>query len=154
MAARLVAGGLRKAAGFFLDVANYRSDAELIRYGRAVSACIPRCGSRPRTHFVIDTSRNGRGPWTPPAHAYADPQDWCNPPGRGLGARPTTRTRDKLLDAKLWIKVPGESDGACIRGTAGPVDPAWGVADPPAGAWFPRQAAQLVARAVPPLSGG
>jgi endoglucanase len=40
--------------------------------------------------------------------------------------------------------VPGESDGSCTRGTAGPVDPAWGVVDPPAGTWFPRQAAQLL----------
>jgi endoglucanase len=143
MAARLVAAGVTKADGFFLNVSNFRSDAELIRYGRAVSACLPRCGSRPRTHFVIDTSRNGRGPWTP-ARTYRDPQDWCNPPGRGLGARPTTHTHTKLLDAKLWIKMPGESDGSCTRGTAGPVDPAWGVVDPPAGAWFPREAAQLV----------
>jgi endoglucanase len=144
MAARLRAAGVTHAAGFFLNGANYRSDAELLRYGRAVSACLRRCGSRPRTHFVIDTSRNGRGPWTPPRGAYPDPQDWCNPPGRGLGARPTARTHTRLLDAKLWIKVPGESDGACTRGTAGPADPAWGVVDPPAGAWFPLQAAQLL----------
>jgi endoglucanase len=144
MAARLRAAGVAHATGFFLNVANYRSDAELLRYGRAVSACLRRCGSRPRTHFVIDTSRNGRGPWTPPRGAYPDPQDWCNPPGRGLGARPTARTHTRLLDAKLWIKVPGESDGACTRGTAGPADPAWGVVDPPAGAWFPLQAAQLL----------
>ena len=37
-------------------------------------------GVVPTTHFVIDTSRNGQGPWSPPA--YPDPQDWCNPPGR------------------------------------------------------------------------
>src|SRR4051794_21684691 len=30
--------------------------------------------TRPTTHFVIDTSRNGRGPWQ-------GDQDWCNPPG-------------------------------------------------------------------------
>ena len=35
------------------------------------------------THFVIDTSRNGLGPWRPTA-SYPDAQDWCNPPGRGL----------------------------------------------------------------------
>jgi endoglucanase len=141
MAARLAAAGVARAAGFFLNVSNYRSDTELVRYGRAVSADL---GGRARTHFVIDTSRNGRGPWTPPAGTYPDPQDWCNPPGRGLGARPATRTHTTLLDAKLWIKVPGESDGSCTRGTAGPVDPAWGIVDPPAGAWFPRQAAQLL----------
>ena len=36
-----------------------------------------------------------------------DPQDWCNPPGRGLGARPTTRTGNQLVDAFLWVKRPG-----------------------------------------------
>jgi len=54
---------------------------------------------------VIDTSRNGLGP-------TADNQ-WCNPAGRALGARPTTATGDPLVDAYLWIKSPGESDGAC-----------------------------------------
>jgi len=102
-------------------------------------------------HFVIDTSRNGRGPWTPPAGKYSDPEVWCNPPGRGLGERPTTNTGNDLVDAKLWIKVPGESDGRCYRGTAGPTDPERGVIAPPAGAWFKQQAAELIALANPPL---
>lgn len=103
-------------------------------------------------HFVIDTSRNGQGPWTPPAGRYPDPQDWCNPPGRGLGARPTSRTNHPLVDALLWIKVPGESDGQCSRGLGnGVVDPEWGRVDPPAGQWFPEQALQLVQLANPPL---
>jgi endoglucanase len=102
-------------------------------------------------HFVIDTSRNGRGPWTPPAAKYADPQAWCNPPGRGLGERPSTQTMHALLDAKLWIKVPGESDGECFRGAQGPLDPVRGMAAPPAGKWFKEQAAELIELAHPPL---
>jgi len=102
-------------------------------------------------HFVIDTSRNGRGPWTPPAGKYSDPEVWCNPPGRGLGERPTTSTGNELVDAKLWIKVPGESDGRCYRGTAGPTDPERGVIAPAAGAWFKEQAAELIALASPQL---
>ena len=109
----------------------------------------------PATHFVIDTSRNGLGPWQPPAGTYPDPQDWCNPPDRGLGPRPTVDTRIALLDAYLWIKTPGESDGECTRGL-GPagttVDPEWGRVDPGAGAWFPEQALDLATRAVPPLN--
>jgi endoglucanase len=101
-------------------------------------------------HFVVDTSRNGQGPWTPPA--YPDPQDWCNPPGRGVGVRPTADTGNALIDAYLWVKVPGESDGECTRGL-GPggstVDPEWGRIDPPAGAWFPEQALELAELAVP-----
>jgi endoglucanase len=103
-------------------------------------------------HFVIDTSRNGQGPWTPPVGAYSDPQPWCNPPGRGIGDRPTTKTGNALLDAKLWIKVPGESDGQCTRGTAGAIDPERGVIDPPAGGWFKQQADELVMFAQPALS--
>jgi endoglucanase len=102
-------------------------------------------------HFVIDTSRNGKGPWSPDA-AYPDAQVWCNPPGRGLGDRPTTLTGNELVDAKLWIKVPGESDGSCTRGASGPDDPARGMIDPPAGAWFKEQAAELVALAQPALA--
>ncbi|WP_218123908.1 glycoside hydrolase family 6 protein [Quadrisphaera sp. DSM 44207] len=101
-------------------------------------------------HFVIDTSRNGRGPWTP-TQTYPDPQVWCNPPDRGLGLRPTTDTGHPLLDAHLWVKVPGESDGQCYRGTSGPQDPARGAVDPAAGQWFPEQARELIELADPPV---
>jgi endoglucanase len=104
-------------------------------------------------HFVVDTSRNGQGPWTAPAGVtWPDPQTWCNPPDRGLGLRPTTRTGDPLADAFLWVKTPGQSDGQCDRGTGTGVDPArGGIADPAAGAWFPQQAVELVTLANPPL---
>src|SRR3954471_9330232 len=193
IAARLLANGIDEADGFFLNVSNYRANADLVRYGTMVSKCIsyisdqngspndcanqywppadadawyashvpataPCTGSPAPApaalpHFVIDTSRNGQGPWTPPANTYSDPQDWCNPPGRGLGDRPTTKdTGSPLIDAKLWVKVPGESDGSCSRGLpAGSTDPEWGLQDPPAGAWFTQQAAQLIALAHPPL---
>jgi endoglucanase len=109
-------------------------------------------GVEPTARYVIDTSRNGQGPWAPPA--YPDPQDWCNPPGRGLGLPPTLDTGEPLLDAYLWVKTPGESDGECTRGL-GPagetVDPEWGLIDPGAGDWFPEQALQLAANADPPL---
>jgi len=112
-------------------------------------------GTTGTTHFVVDTSRNGLGPWqfpsTYPNDAVA--QDWCNPPGRGLGARPAAAplADNPLVDAYLWIKIPGESDGQCTRGTAGPTDPEWGVADPAAGQWFPQQALQLAQLADSPL---
>ena len=110
-------------------------------------------GEEALSGFVIDTSRNGQGPWTP-ATSYPDPQVWCNPPGRGVGLRPTADTGNPLLDAYLWIKIPGESDGECTRGL-GPagqtVDPEWGVIDPPAGRWFRQMALQLAQNANPPL---
>jgi endoglucanase len=102
-------------------------------------------------HAVIDTSRNGRGSWKPPAGAYRDAEVWCNPPGRGLGRRPSLESANPYVDAFLWIKVPGESDGECLRGTAGPADPERGIEAPPAGQWFPAQARELVELAEPPL---
>jgi endoglucanase len=119
-----------------------------LRYANMLGA------TQPTTRFVIDTSRNGQGPWQPPAGVYPDPQDWCNPPDRGLGVRPSANTGIPLLDAYLWVKIPGESDGACTRGL-GPagttVDPEWGLIDPAAGAWFPEMALDLVHNANPPL---
>jgi endoglucanase len=59
-----------------------------------------------------------------------------------------------LVDAYLWIKLPGESDGECTRGL-GPagetVDPEWGLIDPAAGQWFPDMALELAYNANPPL---
>jgi endoglucanase len=101
--------------------------------------------------FVIDTSRNGQGPWTPAA-SYADNQDWCNPPARGLGFAPSTNTGRLLNAAFLWVKIPGESDGQCSRGSGGTTDPArGGITDPAAGLWFPDMALELVHNANPPL---
>jgi endoglucanase len=113
---------------------------------------VPYPGDAGLKHFVIDTSRNGQGRWIPPAdHPAGDPQDWCNPPDRGLGYTPTADTGLALLDAYLWIKIPGESDGQCYRWTSGPLDPVRNMEDPPAGQWFPEMALELVHNANPPL---
>ena len=108
------------------------------------------------THFVIDTSRNGQGPWDWAGAGYTSAgvaQDWCNPPDRGLGIPPTTDTGNPLVDAYLWIKVPGESDGACTRdGSAGDQDPERDMVDPAAGAWFAEQARELIELANPDLA--
>ncbi|WP_239070885.1 glycoside hydrolase family 6 protein [Cellulomonas chitinilytica] len=115
------------------------------------NAANPPSGPDVLAGFVIDTSRNGQGPWVPPAdHPAGDPQDWCNPPDRGLGLRPTTSTGVPMLDAYLWVKIPGESDGQCTRwDPAGGIDPVRGYADPAAGAWFPQMALELVHHANP-----
>jgi cellulose 1,4-beta-cellobiosidase len=54
--------------------------------------------------FVIDTGRDGR------PNVRSSPGNWCNIKGAGLGERPQAAPAP-LLDAYLWIKVPGESDG-------------------------------------------
>ncbi|MFF8290363.1 glycoside hydrolase family 6 protein [Streptomyces sp. NPDC016309] len=112
--------GVEKADGFAVNVANFQTTEASKVYGKKVSAKV---GGKP---FVIDTSRNGNGPYT-----KGDPaENWCNPPGRALGETPTTETGDPLVDAYLWIKRPGESDGDCKGG-------------PKAGDWFPEYALEL-----------
>jgi endoglucanase len=76
-------------------------------------------------HFVVDTSRNGRGtldvavfaraPFNQPPEVIQKLKvgDWCNAPSAGAGPRPTARTGEPLADAFLWIKTPGHSDGSC-----------------------------------------
>ncbi|HEX6497984.1 MAG TPA: glycoside hydrolase family 6 protein [Micromonosporaceae bacterium] len=170
MASRLLRAGIDRATGFFLNVANFRRTDELVDYGTRLSKCLyyreysgaTGCSDADlagvdvdplfMTHFVVDTSRNGQGPWQPPQDAYPDPQSWCNPPGRGLGARPTTQTGHPLVDAYLWIKRPGVSDGPCSRGTDGPGDPENnGTVDPDPQTFWPEYADGLIDRADPPL---
>ena len=55
--------------------------------------------------FVVDQGRSGqqnlRQQWG----------DWCNIKGAGFGTRPTTNTGSSLIDAIVWVKPGGESDG-------------------------------------------
>jgi endoglucanase len=90
-------------AGFAVNVSNFASTASDVAYGTAISQA---AGGR---HFVIDTSRNG---------GNAASGQWCNPPGAGIGTDPTTNTANPLVDADLWIKDVGESDGTCNGGPA------------------------------------
>lgn len=104
LAARLNQVGVDQARGFSLNTANFYTTEEQIGFGEAVS------GLTNGSHYVIDTSRNGAGP------VEGDPLNWCNPGGRALGAAPTTDTAGAHADAYLWVKRPGESDGACDPG--------------------------------------
>ncbi|WP_110943685.1 glycoside hydrolase family 6 protein [Streptomyces niger] len=85
-------------------------------------------GFDPGIGMLIDTSRNGWGgtarPTAPGAKtsvdAYVDggrydrrihPGNWCNQAGAGLGERPQAAPAAGI-DAYVWMKPPGESDGA------------------------------------------
>lgn len=120
IANRLRRSGIEMADGFSLNVSNYYTTKRTRRFGEDVSAKVS------GKHFVIDTSRNGQGP--------ADDYEWCNPSGRGLGHVPTTTLAHPLIDALLWVKAPGESDGECNGG-------------PAAGEWWPEYALGLARRA-------
>ncbi|MEW1827510.1 glycoside hydrolase family 6 protein [Streptomyces sp. NPDC088196] len=121
----LKASGVARADGVALNVSNYQTNKASSTYGDQLSQDLA------GKHYVIDTSRNGNGPYT---GTGADA--WCNPPGRALGTPPTTRTDNSLLDAYLWIKRPGESDGTCRGG-------------PAAGQWWPSNALELARNARP-----
>lgn len=104
-------------------------------------------------HMVVDTSRNGRG------GRRRTCATWCNARYARAGVAPSAfAEEDWLVDAYLWIKPPGESDG-CTRilpdGRACPsFDTVCASAEsigsrdgepraPVAGAWFAYQAVQI-----------
>lgn len=121
MARRLRAAGVANARGFSLNVSSFYRTSTEEHYGNRIVARLHHYG-----HFIIDTSRNGRGP--APGHP------WCNPSERGLGTPLTTDTGNQRTDALLWLKPPGESDGTCNGG-------------PPAGVFWTSYALGLSRRA-------
>ncbi len=117
MSNRLKLAGVEKARGFALNVSNYVSTEDNITYGNLISNIL---GGK---KFVIDSSRSG--------NSVAPTREWCNPSGRALGESPTLTNGSRgNLDAILWIKFPGESDGSCNGG-------------PSAGQWWTNYAVDL-----------
>jgi len=132
MALNLRRVGLARIRGFALNISNYQSTPNEIAYGTTISKRLR--GKR----FIIDTSRNGLG--APPVVGRPRPANtWCNLPGRALGAAPLSKPASPLVDAYLWVKYPGESDGTCNGG-------------PPAGHWWAEYALGLASRAAHSLS--
>lgn len=155
------AGGVDRIRGFATNVSNYTSLAgEANRqlepsnpcpnehaFVQKLSESLAAVGIKEKA-FLIDTSRNGkdgiRKKWG----------NWCNVKGAGLGERPRVNPMP-LLDAYLWVKPPGESDGTadskaarfdenCISVDAAPNAPE-------AGEWFQDYFVDLVKNANPPL---
>jgi cellulose 1,4-beta-cellobiosidase len=137
--------------------------------------------------MLIDTSRNGWGGPSRPAgpgskssvDSYVDSSkvdrrihagNWCNQVGAGLGERPQANPASGI-DAYVWIKPPGESDGASSKidnnegkGFDQMCDPGYGGNErngnsksgamsgaPLSGHWFSAQFQELLANAYPPL---
>jgi cellulose 1,4-beta-cellobiosidase len=137
--------------------------------------------------MIIDTSRNGwGGPNRPTAASMStDPEtqvnesridrrihagNWCNQKGAGMGERPRAVDKDGI-HAYVWIKPPGESDGASKviandqgKGFDRMCDPTYtgnarnknnlsgALSDAPlSGQWFSAQFQELMANANPPL---
>ncbi len=137
--------------------------------------------------MLIDTSRNGWGgsarPTGPGPQSTVDEYvnggrvdrrihlgNWCNQSGAGLGERPTAAP-ESGIDAYVWMKPPGESDGASEeipndegKGFDRMCDPTYegnprngnnpsgALPDAPlSGHWFSAQFQELMRNAYPPL---
>ncbi|MFJ2990136.1 glycoside hydrolase family 6 protein [Collimonas sp. NPDC087041] len=99
MANYLNAAGVKGARGFSLNVSNFYTLDQSRAYGEAINAVLS-SGYGYTKSMVVDTSRNGNG---------ANPGDWCNPPGRKIGTRIHAIAENVLA---VWVKLPGNSDGA------------------------------------------
>jgi cellulose 1,4-beta-cellobiosidase len=98
-------------------------------------------------HAIVDTGRNAvtglRQAWG----------DWCNVNGAGFGVRPTSSTGSSYVDAFVWVKPGGESDGTSDT-SAVRYDSFCGLSDafkpsPEAGTWNQAYFEMLVKNAVP-----
>ncbi|WP_236245074.1 glycoside hydrolase family 6 protein [Streptomyces sp. CC210A] len=99
-----------------------------LSYAQAMRGELVRIGFDSGIGMLIDTSRNGWGganrPSGPGATTSVDTYvdggrydrrihlgNWCNQAGAGLGERPQAAP-EPGIDAYVWMKPPGESDGA------------------------------------------
>ncbi|TDC00575.1 cellulose 1,4-beta-cellobiosidase [Nonomuraea longispora] len=138
--------------------------------------------------MLIDTSRNGWGGPDRPSGPSSSTDvnqfveesrvdqrihagNWCNQSGAGMGERPTASPASGL-DAYVWVKPPGESDGSSeeIDNDEGKrfdrmCDPTYTGNDlngnnltgalpdaPISGQWFSAQFRELLANAYPPIN--
>eukprot|EP01112_Ceratiomyxa_fruticulosa_P005984 TRINITY_DN1677_c0_g1_i9.p1 TRINITY_DN1677_c0_g1~~TRINITY_DN1677_c0_g1_i9.p1 ORF type:complete len:625 (+),score=143.63 TRINITY_DN1677_c0_g1_i9:270-2144(+) len=165
------AGGQQLIRGFVTNVANYQTLGSL-------SSTADPCGLSSQYNFAIDeahyinllttkfnalgftnkgyltdTSRNGA------PESRSSCSNWCNIKNAGLGIRPTTDTSSTGLnniDAFIWAKTPGESDGTSDANAprfdyhCTSVDSLSNA--PQAGNWFPAQFLMLVQNARPAIS--
>jgi endoglucanase len=113
--------GIEYARGFSTNVSNFRPTADEKRYAGELLGDLRGLGVRGK-HYVVDTSRNGA------------PQpvsgDVINPAWARVGKAPRL-VLDGAFDGTLWVKHPGESDGA----------------DVPSGQWCDYLADRLLGRA-------
>jgi cellulose 1,4-beta-cellobiosidase len=158
-----------------------------LSFAQAFRQRLVQAGFSSSVGMLIDTSRNGWGgaarPTGPGPQTSVDnyvnggridrrihPGNWCNQSGAGLGERPRSAPASGI-DAYVWIKPPGESDGASReipndegKGFDRMCDPAYqgnalngnnpsgALANAPlSGHWFSAQFQELMRNAYPPL---
>jgi cellulose 1,4-beta-cellobiosidase len=172
----------------WVDWADYVDEAT---FASAMRDALVSRGLSASAGLLIDTSRNGWGGVNRPTKASTATDlnefvnasrtdrrihagNWCNQSGAGLGERPRVVGANGL-QAYVWIKPPGESDGASTQipqGTDNPdgegvdpmCDPSYGgnarnannktgalSNAPVVGRWFSAEFQELMANAYPPL---
>ena len=108
LVAPLRQAGISDGRGFSANVSNFQWTGTVVTWSQQLESAL---GGGMQA--VIDTSRNGNGPYTGP-----DSPQWCNPPGRAPGPAPALHPGPAGVSAYLWIKDPGISDGPCNGGPA------------------------------------
>ncbi|EAQ85581.1 hypothetical protein CHGG_06834 [Chaetomium globosum CBS 148.51] len=139
-----LAGKGKKIRGFVTNVSNYNPFNAVVRenytewsnswdeshYATSLAPHLEAEGLP--AHFIVDQGRvalpGAREEWG----------EWCNVEPAGFGPAPTTNTNNTVVDALVWVKPGGESDGEC--GLAGATR---------AGEWFDEYAQMLVKNADP-----
>jgi cellulose 1,4-beta-cellobiosidase len=158
-----------------------------LSYAQAFRQRAVQSGFSSNVGMLIDTSRNGWGgtarPTGPGPQTSVDAYvnggkldrrihlgNWCNQSGAGLGERPKAAP-ESGIDAYVWIKPPGESDGASSeipnnegKGFDRMCDPTYtgnprnnnnmsgALANAPlSGHWFSAQFQELLRNAYPPV---
>jgi cellulase/cellobiase CelA1 len=118
-------GGQQIMSATFYEFNPYNSE---LAYAQDLRSQFVARGMPQGTAMLIDTSRNGWGGPNRPTQASTSTDvntwvnaskidrrphrgGWCNQNGAGIGTRPTTSSPAAGIDAFVWIKPPGESDG-------------------------------------------
>jgi cellulose 1,4-beta-cellobiosidase len=179
----MTVGGQQLISASFYEFNPHIDEAS---YAQALYQSFVTAGFPPRIGLVIDTSRNGWGGAARPSgpststvlntFVNASRIDrrahrglWCNPVGAGIGTPPQASPAGFFgqLQAFVWIKPPGESDGTYLASQSPRPDPNCDPANsnplagntptgaypnsPPAGAFFLTQFRDLVNNAFPSI---
>ena len=181
-------GGKPVRESKWVDWNNYVDE---LTFAQAFRTQLTSAGFSSSIGMLIDTSRNGWGGSARPTakststdvNTFVEESrvdrrihagNWCNQSGAGLGERPKAAPATGI-DAYVWIKPPGESDGSSSLIPTGPENPGGkgfdGMCDPNyegngrngnsksgalpnspvSGAWFSAQFQELLKNAYPAL---
>ncbi|KAF4619349.1 hypothetical protein D9613_004760 [Agrocybe pediades] len=153
-----------KARGVAINVSNYNQYISAVRepftefsnswdeyhYVNSLTPHLEAAGYP--AHFIVDQARSGRG------GIRTEWGQWCNVKNAGFGIRPTADQailNNPNVDAIVWVKPGGESDGTSDRSSARfdetCVSEVSHVPAPEAGSWFNEYVVNLVKNAEPPL---